>query len=74
MRVCGISTSVVPQYFEGDLESAVTAALREVLANREDTTDSVVKAWLTTLLMTDDRKTVRCLAAIKIGLSKLQAG
>src|SRR6266511_3036471 len=60
-----------PQYFQGDLPSAVTAALREAIANREELPDFAVEPWLTTLLTTDSRETVRCVAAVKVGLDKL---
>lgn len=60
-----------PQYFQGDLASAVTVALREALANQEELPDFAVERWLTTLLTTDPREIVRCLAAVKVGLDKL---
>jgi HEAT repeat protein len=63
-----------PRYFQGDLVSAVTAALREVLATRGETANFAADPWLTTLLTTDPRETVRCLAAIKLGLGKLAEG
>lgn len=63
-----------PQYFQGDLATAVTAALREVLTTREELPNFSVEPWLTTLLTTDPRETVRCLAAIKLGLDKLADG
>lgn len=58
------------QYFQGDLAGAVTTALREALPTREELPDVAVEPWLTTLLTTDPRETVRCLAAIKVGLDK----
>jgi HEAT repeat protein len=63
-----------PQYFQGDLASAATAALREALATCEELPDFAVEPWLTTLLTTDPRETVRCLAAVKVGLDKLADG
>jgi HEAT repeat protein len=63
-----------PQNFKGDLASAVTAALREAVATRAELPDFAVEPWLTTLLTTDPRETVRCLVAIKLGLDKLAEG
>lgn len=60
-----------PQYFKGDLASAVTIALREAIAHREELPNIAVESWLTTLLTTDHRESVRCLAAVKVGLDTL---
>jgi HEAT repeat protein len=64
----------IPGAFQGDLSSAVTAALREALATPTKTSDFGVEPWLTTLLTSDPREIVRCLAAIKLGLDKIAAG
>src|SRR5262245_32572707 len=73
-RLCGHTAGAwygfyrSPHYFQGDLSSAVTAALREALATREELPELAVDPWLTTLLTTEPRETVRCLAAVKLGL------
>ena len=56
-----------PQYFEGDLASAVTSALNDALGSGE-THDFEADPLLSVLLAADCREDVRCLAAIKMGL------
>ena len=59
-----------PQYFSGDLASAVTEALRRAVATRDEPSDIEIPPVMSVLLATDDREGVRCLAAIKMGLDK----
>jgi HEAT repeat protein len=59
-----------PQYFQGDLPSAVTAALRDVIGSESEPPGRDVPSLLSVLLTTDSREAVRCLAAVKMGVDK----
>ena len=50
-----------PQYFSGDLASAVTEALRRAVATRDEPSDIEIPPVMSVLLATDDREGVRCL-------------